>query len=63
MIAIRAAIEAGEVQFDESAEDIHMNVEMLLTEKIGCILLEVVMTRLLSICASGSVGRLPKPKR
>ncbi len=35
LIAIRAAIEAGEVQFDESAEDIHMNVEMLLTEKIG----------------------------
>lgn len=33
--AVRAAIEAGEVQFDESAEDIHMNVEMLLTEKIG----------------------------
>ena len=35
LIAIRTAIEAGEVQFDESAEDIHMNVEMLLTEKIG----------------------------
>ena len=35
LLAIRAAIEAGEVMFDESAEDIHMNVEMLLTEKIG----------------------------
>lgn len=35
LTAIRAAIEAGEVEFDESAEDIHMNIEMLLTEKIG----------------------------
>ncbi len=28
-------IEAGEVQFDPAAEDIHMNVEVLLTEKLG----------------------------
>ncbi len=33
--AVRAAIDAGEVEFDEAAEDIHMNVEMLLTERIG----------------------------
>ncbi|MFR1759863.1 MAG: lyase family protein, partial [Christensenellaceae bacterium] len=28
-------IEAGKVEFDVSAEDIHMNVEKLLTERIG----------------------------
>ncbi|MBQ3108504.1 MAG: argininosuccinate lyase [Clostridia bacterium] len=28
-------IEAGKVEFEKSAEDIHMNVEKLLTEKIG----------------------------
>lgn len=28
-------IEAGRVEFDVSAEDIHMNIELLLTEKIG----------------------------
>jgi len=28
-------IEAGKVEFDVSAEDIHMNIELLLTEKIG----------------------------
>lgn len=28
-------IEAGQVQFSVDAEDIHMNIEMLLTEKIG----------------------------
>ncbi len=32
---ILAEIEAGNVQFDIDAEDIHMNVEKLLTEKIG----------------------------
>lgn len=30
-------IEAGKVAFDPSAEDIHMNVEILLTEKIGAV--------------------------
>ena len=35
LIAVRDAIEAGEVEFDVSAEDIHMNVETLLTERIG----------------------------
>ncbi|MBQ1501208.1 MAG: argininosuccinate lyase [Firmicutes bacterium] len=35
LLAIRDAIEAGEVEFDVSAEDIHMNVETLLTERIG----------------------------
>lgn len=33
--AIRADIEAGNVAFSEGAEDIHMNVETLLTERIG----------------------------
>lgn len=32
---IRAEIEAGQVAFDVAAEDIHMNVEQLLTDKIG----------------------------
>lgn len=32
---ILADIEAGKVEFDVSAEDIHMNVEKLLTERIG----------------------------
>lgn len=32
---ILAEIETGKVQFSREAEDIHMNVEMLLTEKIG----------------------------
>lgn len=33
--AVEEAIEAGKVVFDPSDEDIHMNVERLLTEKIG----------------------------
>lgn len=33
--AVRADIEAGRVQFDPADEDIHMNVERLLTERIG----------------------------
>lgn len=32
---IQAEIEAGKVQFDPTAEDIHMNIEKLLTERIG----------------------------
>ncbi|WP_338824125.1 argininosuccinate lyase [Neomoorella humiferrea] len=32
---IRADIEAGRVEFDVGAEDIHMNIEKLLTERIG----------------------------
>jgi argininosuccinate lyase len=32
---IRSEIEAGKVQFDSQAEDIHMNIEKLLTERIG----------------------------
>ncbi|MCW2278964.1 argininosuccinate lyase [Heliophilum fasciatum] len=32
---ILADIEAGKVEFDVSAEDIHMNIEKLLTERIG----------------------------
>ncbi|MCK5129713.1 MAG: argininosuccinate lyase, partial [Clostridiales bacterium] len=32
---ILADINAGKVEFDISYEDIHMNIEMLLTEKIG----------------------------
>ncbi|WP_258358747.1 argininosuccinate lyase [Moorella sulfitireducens (nom. illeg.)] len=32
---IRADIEAGRVEFDTGAEDIHMNIEKLLTERIG----------------------------
>ena len=43
-------IEAGQVQFSVEAEDIHMNMETLLIEKIGpvgkkCIPGEAVMTR------------------
>ena len=34
---IMAEIEAGQVTFDPSAEDIHMNVEVLLTNKIGAV--------------------------
>lgn len=30
-------IEAGKIQFDISAEDIHMNIEILLTERIGAV--------------------------
>ena len=30
-------IEAGKVEFDVSAEDIHMNIEVLLTQKIGAV--------------------------
>src|SRR5690554_6870240 len=33
--AVLNDIESGEVQFSVEAEDIHMNVEQLLTEKIG----------------------------
>ena len=33
--AILADIEAGEVEFSEDNEDIHMNIEVLLTERIG----------------------------
>ena len=32
---ILADIEAGKVEFDPAAEDIHMNIEKLLTEQIG----------------------------
>ncbi len=32
---ILAEIEAGKVEFDSGAEDIHMNIEKLLTERIG----------------------------
>lgn len=32
---ILADIEAGKVEFKEDAEDIHMNIELLLTERIG----------------------------
>ncbi|KAI4453385.1 argininosuccinate lyase [Holotrichia oblita] len=32
---ILADIESGQVHFDETAEDIHMNIEKLLTERIG----------------------------
>jgi len=32
---ILAEIEAGKVEFDPAAEDIHMNIEVLLTKKIG----------------------------
>jgi len=34
---ILAEIEEGKVTFDPAAEDIHMNVEVLLTEKIGAV--------------------------
>lgn len=34
---ILSAIESGKVQFDVAAEDIHMNVEQLLTAKIGTV--------------------------
>jgi argininosuccinate lyase len=34
---LRQEIEAGKVQFSVEAEDIHMNIEMLLTEKIGAV--------------------------
>ena len=32
---ILADIEAGKVEFDEKAEDIHMNIETILIERIG----------------------------
>ena len=32
---IRAEIEAGKVKFDLAAEDIHMNIEKLLTQRLG----------------------------
>ncbi len=35
LLSIRDDIDAGNVEFDVSAEDIHMNVEALLTERIG----------------------------
>ena len=35
LLSIRDDIDAGKVEFDVSAEDIHMNVEALLTERIG----------------------------
>jgi argininosuccinate lyase len=35
LMAILEDIEAGKVEFDVSAEDIHMNVEVLLIERIG----------------------------
>ena len=69
LIAIRAAIEAGEVQFDESAEDIHMNVEMLLTEKIGDVgkRLHTARSRNDQVALDLRLwlrqGDLPKPKR
>jgi argininosuccinate lyase len=35
LIAVRDDIEAGRAEFSEEAEDVHMNVETLLREKIG----------------------------
>lgn len=35
LIEIEAAIRAGEVQFDIKHEDIHMNIEVMLVERIG----------------------------
>ncbi|MEL7608164.1 MAG: argininosuccinate lyase [Bacillota bacterium] len=35
LIALLAKIESGEITFEKSAEDIHMNVEKLLTDSIG----------------------------
>ena len=35
LLEIRDEIEAGNVEFDIASEDIHMNIETLLTEKIG----------------------------
>lgn len=35
LLAILEEIENGQVEFDVSAEDIHMNIEQLLTERIG----------------------------
>ncbi|WP_418791484.1 argininosuccinate lyase [Phosphitispora sp. TUW77] len=35
LTAVLADIEAGSVEFDVGAEDIHMNIEKLLTERIG----------------------------
>ena len=35
LLELLADIEAGRVEFDASAEDIHMNIEQLLTAKIG----------------------------
>jgi argininosuccinate lyase len=35
--ALWQEIEAGQVQFSVEAEDIHMNIEMLLTERIGAV--------------------------
>lgn len=52
---ILADIEAGNFHFDVALEDIHMNVEARLTERIGsagavCIPHAAVTTRLRSIC-------------
>ena len=35
LVSLLADIKAGKVEFEQSAEDIHMNVEKLLTERIG----------------------------
>ena len=35
LLEILADIEAGKVTFDEKAEDIHMNIETILIERIG----------------------------
>lgn len=35
LASLLADIEAGKIVFDPAAEDIHMNVEVLLTERIG----------------------------
>ncbi len=35
LISILSDIEAGKIEFTEGAEDIHMNIESLLTERIG----------------------------
>jgi argininosuccinate lyase len=35
LLKIRAEIECGEFQFDEALEDIHMNIEAVLTKRVG----------------------------
>ncbi|MBQ4347167.1 MAG: argininosuccinate lyase, partial [Firmicutes bacterium] len=35
LLEILTDIESGNIEFDETAEDIHMNIEKILTERIG----------------------------
>lgn len=37
LVALLSDIEAGKIQFSPGAEDIHMNIETLLTERIGAV--------------------------